>query len=113
MVAYKKRETITEKRAAPMTRRCGLAGREILRALLALWHSSARKVPGPNCGNILFLLNWAAAMLPVNDKSFLVQHKDGHIYLAFGAHLYARAEMVPFDIMDGPLPEKVPTADAF
>jgi hypothetical protein len=53
-------------------------------------------------------------MLPLNDKSFLVQHKDGWIYLVFGGHLYARAETVPFDIfVEGPLSETVLTADAF
>jgi hypothetical protein len=53
-------------------------------------------------------------MLPLNAKAFLVQHKDGWIYVVFDGHLYARAEMVPLDIVvKGPRPETIFSAETF
>ena len=53
-------------------------------------------------------------MLPLTAKAFLVQHKDGWIYLVYDGHLYARAEMVPLDIVvKGPRPETIFSAETF
>lgn len=49
-------------------------------------------------------------ILPLNAKAFLVQHKDGWIYLVYDGHLYARAEMIP---LEGPRPETIFSAETF